>query len=104
FGDFFYSKLGFSGEKTKQLNPVAGLKIDLNAKAALETKLTIAQAAVAYDVLEQGGTTLGFYAGARYWHMDADVNLKITGKVDLSNLGLKREGKFAVARNAGTDW
>ena len=35
FGDFFYSKLGFSAEKSKQVNPVAGLKLSAKAEAAL---------------------------------------------------------------------
>ena len=104
FGDFFYSDLGFSGEKSKQVNPVAGLKISAKADAGLETKLTIAQVAAAYDIIHHGNTAVGLYAGARYWHMDADLSLKITGKVDLSNLGLQRKGKWAIARSGSTDW
>lgn len=104
FGDLFYSDLGFSGEKSKQVNPVAGLEISAKAKAALETKLTIAQVAAAYDIIHQGNTAVGVYAGARYWNMDADLSLKITGQVDLSNLGLKREGKWAIARSGNTQW
>ena len=103
-GDIFYSNIGFSGEKTKQLNPVAGLTIDVKGKAAIDTKLTIAQAAVAYDIIKQGNTAIAAYAGARYWNMEADVNLKITGSVDLANLGLKRKGSYAVAHSGGTDW
>jgi hypothetical protein len=104
FGDFFYSKMGFSKEDTKQNNPIAGLEITTNRKAHLDTTLTIATAAIAYDAIQQGGTNLGFFAGARYWYTDAEFDLKITKDVNLSNLGLKKRGQFAVARNAGTDW
>ncbi|HET7716699.1 MAG TPA: hypothetical protein VFK86_13830 [Bauldia sp.] len=104
FGDFFYSKIGFSGERTKQVNPVAGLVITATGEATLTTTLTIAQAAAAYDIIQQGGTSLGVYAGARYWNATADVDLKITGEVDLTNLGLKREGKFAVASSGNMEW
>lgn len=104
FGDFFYSKIGFSGEKTKQVNPVAGLEISVKGKATLTTTLTIAQAAAAYDIIHQGGTNVGLYAGARYWNATADLNLKITGEVNLTNLGLKREGKYAVAKSGEMEW
>lgn len=104
FGDFFYSKLGFSKEDVKQTNPVAGLEVTTNRKAHLDTSLTIATAAIAYDAIQQGGTNLGFFAGARYWYTDAEFDLKITKDINLTNLGLKKRGQFAVARNAGTDW
>jgi ABC-type antimicrobial peptide transport system permease subunit len=104
FGDFFYSKLGFSAEKSKQVNPVAGLELSAKGKAGLDTTLTIAQVAAAYDIIKQGGTSVGVYAGARYWSVDADLSLKITGEVNLSNLGLKRKGKYAVAKSGGFDW
>ena len=104
FGDVFYSDIGFSGEKTKQLNPVANLEISLKGKVSVDTTLTIIQAAAAYDIIKQGGTALAVYGGARYWHMDADLALKVTGKVDLPRLGLKREGKYAIARSGGTEW
>ncbi len=104
FGDLFYSDLGFSGEKTRQTNPIAGLEIGLTGKAAVDTKLTIAQAAAAYDIIRQGGTAVAVYGGLRYWDVDVDIDLKITGKVDLSNLGLTRKGKYALARTGGLDW
>lgn len=104
FGDFFYSKIGFSAEKSKQVNPVAGLELSAKGKAGLDTTLTIAQVALAYDVIKQGGTSVGFYAGARYWNADADLTLKITGEVNLSNLGLKRKGQYALAHSGGFDW
>ena len=104
FGDLFYSRIGFSAEKSKQVNPVAGLKLSATGKAGLDTTLTIAQVAAAYDIIKQGGTTVGFYGGARYWYTDADLTLKITGEVNLSNLGLKRKGKYAVAHSGGFDW
>jgi hypothetical protein len=104
FGDFFYSKLGFSAEKSRQANPVAGLVLSAQAKAALTTTLTIAQAAAAYDVIKQEGTSVAFYAGIRYWDVTSDINLKVKTSVDLSNLGLKREGKYAVARSGNVDW
>jgi len=104
FGDVFYSDLGFSAEKSVQLNPVAGLEISATGDAGLETRLTIAQVAAAYDIIRTGNTALGVYAGARYWHMDADLSLKITGKVDLAELGLERQGKWAIARSGSTHW
>ena len=104
FGDFFYSQIGFSGENTRQTNPVAGLKIDTTLNHTLTTTLTIAQIAAAYDVIKDGGTSLGFYAGARYWYTDAELDLKITRDVNLTKLGLQRRGQYAVARSTGTDW
>jgi ABC-type antimicrobial peptide transport system permease subunit len=104
FGDFFYSQIGFSAQKSVQVNPVAGLVLSAKGKAGLTTTMTIAQVALAYDVIKQGGTSVGFYAGARYWYVDADLTLKITGEVDLSNLGLKRKGKYALAQSGGFDW
>jgi hypothetical protein len=104
FGDFFYSKLGFSAEKSKQVNPVAGLKLSAKAEAALTTTLTIAQAAAAYDVIKQEGTSVAFYAGIRYWDVTSEIDLKVKSSVKLSNLGLKREGKFAVARSGDVNW
>jgi len=104
FGDFFYSKLGFSAEKTKQVNPVAGLEISAKAKAALTTTLTIAQAALAYDVIKQQGTSVAFYGGLRYWDVTADINFNVKASVDLSNLGLKRDGKYAVAKSGDISW
>jgi hypothetical protein len=104
FGDFFYSKIGFSAEKSKQVNPVAGLVLSATGKAGLDTTLTIAQAALAYDIIQQGGTSVGFYAGARYWYAEADLTLKVKGSVELSNLGLKRKGKYAIADSGGFDW
>jgi len=104
FGDLFYSKIGFSAEKSKQVNPVAGLELSAKGKAGLDTTLTIAQVALAYDIIKQGGTTVGVYGGARYWSADADLTLKITGEVNLTNLGLKRKGKYAVADSGGFNW
>ena len=104
FGDFFYSKVGFSAEKSKQVNPVAGLVLDAKAKASLTTTMTIAQAALAYDVIKQQGTSVAFYGGLRYWDMSSELDLKVKASVKLTNLGLKREGKYAVARSGNVDW
>lgn len=104
FGDFFYSKIGFSAERSKAVNPVAGLVISARADAAVTTTLTIAQAVAAYDIIKQSGTTVAAYAGARYWNASAEIDLKITGEVDLSNLGLKRKGKFAIADSGDMEW
>ena len=51
----------------------------------------ITQLAGAYEVgrFEEGpgsSTALDLYAGARYWYMDADLSLKITGQVDLARI------------------
>lgn len=104
FGDIFYADMGFSAEKSGQVDPVPGLEISARGKAALDTKLTIAQAAAAYDIIRKGGTTVSGYAGIRYWRMDAEINLKIKGAVDVEALGLKRKGKYAIARSGETDW
>ncbi len=104
FGDFFYSKLGFSAEKSTQVNPIAGLEISARAKAALTTTLTIAQAALAYDVIKQQGTSVAFYGGLRYWDVTAEIDFTANASVDLSNLGLKRKGSIAVARSGDVNW
>jgi hypothetical protein len=104
FGDIFYSDISFSGEKTKQLNPVPGLQINLKGHAVLDTTLTIAQGAVAYDVVERDGTTLAVYGGLRYWQTEADLHLKITGSVNVAQLGLQRRGQIAIARTRSMDW
>jgi hypothetical protein len=104
FGDFFYSKLGFSAEKSKQVNPIAGLELSAKAKAALTTTLTIAQAALAYDVIKQQGTSVAFYGGIRYWDVTAEIDFDVKASVNLSNLGLKRKGNLAVAKSGDISW
>lgn len=104
FGDLFYSKLGFSAEKSVEANPVAGLELSAKAKAAMTTTMTIAQAALAYDVIKQQGTSVAFYGGIRYWDVTAEIDFNVKTSVKLSNLGLKREGKFAVAKSGDMSW
>jgi hypothetical protein len=47
-------------------------------------------------------TTIDLLAGARYWQQSLNINLALTGTLDLG--GLVRSGNRAVARSGEVDW
>ena len=56
--------------------------LSAKADATLTTTMTIAQAAAAYDVIKQEGTSVAFYAGIRYWDVTSELDLKIADLFD----------------------
>ncbi|MCB1494435.1 MAG: hypothetical protein KDJ86_01510 [Bauldia sp.] len=108
FADGFYTQMKFSKSNMITKNPFAKANLTLKSKAAVTQTLAFAEGGASYEVARwqgpMGDTGLEVLGGARYWYSSIDTSLKINGTVKFGNLGLKKKGKYAVAKSGDIDW
>jgi hypothetical protein len=117
FADVVWADLGFPGSfdvKRSRLGRFTKDVLRVNGRAQLDYEETIIQSGVAFEVAKwanagrPGFTALDVMGSARYWNNEADVNLNVSGslEVDVRRLGLqfRRNGSRAVARTGTLEW
>jgi hypothetical protein len=98
YGDVIYAPLGADASRARSFGGVS-----LDATLGVDITETIAEIGVVYEIGRWwSGGAIDLLAGARYWHLDAGINLALTGTLDTSGLSLT--GNRAVARAGGVDW
>ncbi len=113
FTDLLWADLGFPGRFDITKNPRGGVTLDVKGQAQLDYKETIVQSGVAYEVARWESapgsfTALDLMGSARYWNMEVDLSLGLTGtlKVDLQELDLQlqRSRRVAIAKSGSLEW
>lgn len=112
YNDIFYAKLGAASSGSRFLGAAV-----LDASLGVDFQQTVIEVGAAYEIAKwrspSGGsikdpntsmryTAIDLVAGARYWHQELDVNLAVTGALNLG--GLVVSGSRATARSGGVDW
>ena len=98
YGDIVYAPLGVDASRARSFGGVS-----LDATLGVDITETIAEIGVVYEIGRWwSGGAIDLLAGARYWHLDAGINLALTGTLDTSGLALT--GNRAVARAGSVDW
>jgi hypothetical protein len=88
--DVVWAQLAIPASRTAYANPIAGVKLSLQANAADTLSMTIIEAAGLYEVAkwtasDQSYTALDAYAGGRFWNVSNQINLDLTGAVGFSD-------------------
>jgi hypothetical protein len=98
YGDIIYAPLGVDASRARSFGGVS-----LDATLGVDITETIAEIGVVYEIARWWhGGVIDLLAGARYWHLDAEINLALTGSLDTSGLSLT--ANRAVARAGSVDW
>jgi hypothetical protein len=110
YSDIVYSDNGSSGSfaRSRQFSPhVAGT---LGAAVSSDFKQWIVEFGGMYETNRwrlgpgpgEADTTLDLLVGGRYWHQEIDVNVDLTGTLNVD--GLVVSGDRALARSGGVEW
>ena len=116
--DLFWSKINVGTSTIRSANPIAGLTANLVANADVWQDVAIIESGVAYEFGRWGPrvsslkdtppststTALDMVAGVRYWYMKSDIDLSVTGTVNIPALGLTRTGAGAISAKKVVDW
>jgi hypothetical protein len=102
FGDLIWENITIAkgGAKSRSLAP--GISGTLAADLDVQFQMAIVEAGGAYEVAQWGPVAFDVLAGGRYWYQKADVDLALSGTVDVGGLSLR--GNRAVARSGSVDW
>jgi hypothetical protein len=112
FADVVWAQLGIPASAASYANPIAGVRLSLQANAAATLSLTIIEAAGLFEVAkwpgsDQSFTALDAYAGGRFWNMSTQINLDLTGAVGFSDPRLSqfdRSKTVGVADSGSLYW
>jgi hypothetical protein len=112
FADVVWAQLGIPASAASYANPIAGVRLSLQANAAITQTMTIIEAAGLYEVgkwpgSDQSFTALDAYAGGRFWNMSTQINLDLTGAIDFSDPRLAqfdRSKTIGVADSGSLYW
>jgi hypothetical protein len=90
FADVVWAQLGIPASAAAYANPIAGVKLSLQANAADTISLTIIEAAGLFAVAkwpgsDQSFTALDAYAGGRFWNVSNQIYLDLTGAIGFSD-------------------
>ena len=112
FADVVWAQLGIPASRAAYANPIAGVKLSLQANAADALSLTIIETAGLFEVgkwpgSDQSFTALDAYAGGRFWNMSTQINLDLTGAIGFSDPRLSqfdRTKTIGVADSGSLYW
>ena len=101
FGDVVWAKLQIPVSAAAYRNPIAGLKLSVQANAAITTSLTILEGGGLFEVAkwpgsDQSFTALDVLAGVRYWNISTSIAADVQANLDFSRIHLDR---FDQSRN-----
>lgn len=108
YANVFWTRMSFSDTKSGVI-PVGNF---INANAVASAKvwvdLAIIEPGITYEFARwnsgKGSTSLDVLAGARYWYIKSDINLEVTGSVNIPALGVSRTGAGSVSGEKTIDW
>lgn len=107
FSDIFYSKVGVGGGSVRSRG-TDSLGASVGASLGVKFEMVTAQLAAAYEMAKWGGanagnyTALDLYGGTRIWWQQLDVDLSLTGTVNVGDLTVVN-GR-AIARSGDVSW
>ena len=112
FADVVWAQLGIPASRAAYANPIAGVKLSLQANAAITQTMTIIEAAGLFEVgkwpgSDQSFTALDAYAGGRFWNMSTQINLDLTGAIAFSDPRLSqfdRSKTIGIADSGSLYW
>jgi hypothetical protein len=101
FADVVWAQLGIPASAASYANPIAGVRLSLQANAAATLSLTIVEAAGLFEVgkwpgSDQSFTALDAYAGGRFSSISIQINLDLTGTVGFSDPRLSAASRAAT--------
>jgi hypothetical protein len=107
YGDIVYANLGLDADGVRSRSQHPLINGTISASLGLDIEMTILEAGGAYEIAKwpSGGgsnTAIDLYAGARYWHQDADIKLAVEANLDIRDLVISRG--IALARSGSVDW
>ena len=112
FADVVWAQLAIPASRAAYANPIAGVKLSLQANAADTLSMTIIEAAGLFEVgkwpgSDQSFTALDAYAGGRFWNVSNQINLDLTGAIGFSDPRLSqfdRSKTIGVADTGSLYW
>jgi hypothetical protein len=112
FADVVWAQLAIPASRAAYVNPIAGVKLSLQASAADTLSMTIIEAAGLFEVAkwpgsDQSFTALDAYAGGRFWNVSNQINLDLTGAVGFSDPRLSqfdRSKTIGIADTGSLYW
>lgn len=107
YGDIVYAKLGLEADGVTSRSRNRFVTGTLSASLGVEFEQTVAEVGGAYEVARWSSATGGSTAfdvsvGARYWHQNMNINLALTGTLDIGDLVVSNG--IAIARGGSVDW
>jgi hypothetical protein len=122
FADVFWGRMNLGLSGVKDIGPIPGAP-GINANLKIETDadiwvdMAIVEPGIAFEIFNRssGGslkdpvpsmhsTAIDVVAGARYWYLKPDVDLTVTGTINLPALGISRTGSGRVSGKKTIDW
>lgn len=118
YNDTIWSRMRFSDTKSGVLpiGPLNRSSVSIVASAKIWLDFAIVESGATYEVikwqtggaLSSGGfvptAAIDFYAGARYWFLQPDMNLNVTATVSVPALNLSRTGAGSISAEKTIDW
>ncbi len=112
FADVVWAQLAIPASAAAYANPIAGVKLSLQANAADTISMTIIEAAGLFEVgkwpgSDQSFTALDAYAGGRFWNVSNQIFLDLTGAIGFSDPRLSqfdRSKTVGIADSGSLYW
>jgi hypothetical protein len=112
FADVVWAQLGIPTWAAAYANPIAGVKLSLQANAADTISVTIIEAAGLFEVgkwpgSDQSFTALDAYAGGRFWNVSNQLYLDLTGAITFFDPRLSqfdRTKTIGIADSGSQTW
>ena len=101
-GDVIGERITISKGGVKSRSVAPGITGTLGASLDLQFQMAIVEAGGAYEIAKWGPVAFDVLAGGRYWYQKADIDLALTGTLDVGDLSLR--GDRAVAKSGSVDW
>jgi hypothetical protein len=112
FVDVVWAQLAVPASRAAYANPIAGVKLSLQANAADTISVTIIEAAGLFEVgkwpgSDQSFTALDAYAGGRFWNVSNQLYLDLTGAITFFDPRLSqfdRTKTIGIADSGSQTW
>ena len=111
YGDLVWMQVRFSGSTLQLRSPFADVAVAASADAHSKLTLAIGEAGVSYELARwkffgapNSVTSLDAYAGMRYWFVDLDLQLDVTGAAASQLLDLSQAGTRGIAKSGALQW
>lgn len=101
-GDVIVEKITIGKDGVKSRSVAPGVAGTLGAALDMQYQMAIVEAGGAYEFAQLGPVSFDVLAGGRYWYQKVDVDVALSGTLDLG--GLSVVGSKAVARSGSVDW
>lgn len=122
FADVLWGRMNFGLGGVKELGPIPGApginaNLSIEADADIWVDMAVVEPGVAFEIINRssGGslkdpvpsiqsTAIDVVAGARYWYLKPDVDLTVTGTINIPALGISRTGSGSLSAKKTIDW